>query len=66
MIFLKKIFTKFYACLLLRTDEIVNFHEYVNRINLFSQHFIGFYKPIKELCFANSSSVSTSFNSELP
>jgi hypothetical protein len=37
-----------------------------NRITLFAQYFSGFYKPIKELYFANNSSVSTSFNSELP
>ena len=59
-------FTKFFACLLLRTDEVVNFPEYVNRITLFAQYFSGFYKPIKELYFANNSSVSTSFNSEIP
>ena len=37
-----------------------------NRITLFAQYFSGFYKPIKELYFANNSSVSTSFNSEIP
>jgi hypothetical protein len=58
-------FTKFFACLLLRTDEVVNFPEYVNRITLFAQYFSGFYKPIKELYFANNSA-STSYNSELP
>ena len=37
-----------------------------NRITLFAQYFSGFYKPIKELYFANNSSISTSFNSEIP
>jgi hypothetical protein len=50
----------------IRTDEDVNFPEYVNRITLFAQYFSGFYKPIKELYFANNSSISTSFNSEIP
>ena len=58
-------FTKFFACLLLRTEEVVNFPEYVNRITLFAQYFSGFYKPLKKLYFDNSpNSISSSFNSE--
>ena len=57
-------FTKFFACLLLRTEEVINFPDYVNRITLFAQYFSGFYKPIKKLYFENSS-VSVSFNSEM-
>ena len=56
-------FTKFFACLLLRTDEVVNFTEYVNRITIFAQYFSGFYKPIKKLYFENSSIIS-SINAE--
>ena len=56
-------FTKFFACLLLRTDEVVNFPEYVNRITIFAQYFSGFYKPIKKLYFENSSIIS-SINAE--
>ena len=55
-------FTKFFACLLLRTDEVVNFPEYVNRITIFAQYFSGFYKPIKKLYFENP--ISSSFNSD--
>ena len=59
-------FTKFFACLLLRTEEVVNFPEYVNRITLFAQYFSGFYKPLKKLYFDNSpNSISSSFNSEM-
>ena len=58
-------FTKFFACLLLRTEEVINYPDYVNRITLFAQYFSGFYKPIKKLYFENSSDlVSSSFNSE--
>ena len=58
-------FTKFFACLLLKTEEVINFPDYVNRITLFAKYFSGFYKPIKKLYFENSSvSVSSSFNSE--
>jgi len=58
-------FTKFFACLLLRTDDVVNFPEYVNRITIFAQYFSGFYKPIKKLYFENSPNpISSSFNSE--
>ena len=57
-------FTKFFACLLLRTDEVVNFPEYVNRITIFAQYFSGFYKPIKKLYFENSNSITSSLNSE--
>ena len=57
-------FTKFFACLLLRTEEVINFPDYVNRITLFAQYFSGFYKPIKKLYFDNTA-VSDSFNSEM-
>ena len=58
-------FTKFFACLLLRTEEVVNFPEYINIITLFAQYFSGFYKPLKKLYFDNSpNSISSSFNSE--
>ena len=57
-------FTKFFACLLLRMDEVVNFPEYVNRITIFAQYFSGFYKPIKKLYFENFNSITSSLNSE--
>ena len=57
-------FTKFFACLLLRTHEVLNFPEYVNRITIFAQYFSGFYKPIKKLCFESSNSITSSLNSE--
>ena len=58
-------FTKFFACLLLRSEEVVNFPDYVNRITLFAQYFSGFYKPLKKLYFDSSpNSISSSFNSE--
>ena len=47
-------FTKFFACLLLRTEEVINFPDYVNRITLFAQYFSGFYKPLKKLYFEDS------------
>ena len=59
-------FTKFFACLLLGTDEVVNYPEYVNRITVFAKYFSSFYKPLKKIYFENSSqSVSASFNSEI-
>jgi hypothetical protein len=58
-------FTKFFACLLLRTEEVVNYPEYVNRITIFAQYFSGFYKPIKKLYFENNNSISSSINSEI-
>ena len=58
-------FTKFFACLLLRTDEVVNYPEYINRIIIFAQYFSGFYKPIKKLYYDNSPSpIPSSFKSE--
>ncbi len=57
-------FTKFFACLLLRTDDVINYPEYVNRITIFAQYFGGFYKPIKKLYFDNSPSIFSSFNEE--
>ena len=55
-------FTKFFACLLLRTDEVVNFPEYVNRITIFAQYFSGFYKPIKKLYFEDTGNESPANN----
>ena len=57
-------FTKFFACLLLRTDDVVNYPEYVNRITIFAQYFGCFYKPIKKLYFDNPPSIFSSFNDE--
>ena len=59
-------FTKFFACLLLRTEEVINFPDYVNRITLFAKYFSGFFKPIKKLYFENLSvsEDSSLFNSE--
>lgn len=42
-------FTKFFATLLLRTDEVYNYPEYVNRMTLFSTYLGGFFNPIKQL-----------------
>ena len=64
-------FTKFFARLLLRTDEVLNFPEYVNRITIFAQYFSGFYKPIKKLYFESSpnpitSSINGAMNNNYP
>ena len=58
-------FTKYFARLLLRADEVVNFPEYVNRIIIFAQYFSGFYRPIKKLYFEDSSNpIPSSINAE--
>jgi hypothetical protein len=59
-------FTNFFACLLLRTDKVINYPEYVNRITIFAQYFSMFYSPIKKMYLdANSSpSISSSLNSD--
>ena len=59
-------FTKFFAGILLRTDYVINFPDYVNRITVFAQYFNIFYHPIKKLYYNNSnpSSISSSLNSE--
>ena len=59
-------FTHFFASLLLRTDTVINYPEYVNRITIFAQYFNMFYNPIKKLyADANSSpSISSSLNTE--
>ena len=59
-------FTNFFACLLLRTDKVINYPEYVNRITIFAQYFSMFYNPIKKMYLdANSSpSITSSLNSE--
>ena len=64
-------FTKFFARLLLRTDEVLNFPEYINRITIFAQYFSGFYKPIKKLYFESSpnpiiSSINGDMNNNYP
>ena len=59
-------FTKFFAGLLLRNDNVINYPEYVNRITIFAQYFSMFYSPIKKLYFYsnNAASISSSLNSE--
>ena len=59
-------FTNFFASLLLRTDKVINYPEYVNRITIFAQYFNILYNPIKKLYVdANSSpSFSSSLNTE--
>ena len=59
-------FTKFFAGLLLRNDNVINYPEYVNRITIFAQYFSMFYSPIKKLYFDsnNAASISSSLNSE--
>ena len=59
-------FTSFFASLLLRSDKVINYPDYVNRITIFAQYFNIFYNPIKKLYFDmnNSPSVSSSLNSE--
>ena len=37
-------FTKFFAGLLLRNDNVINYPDYVNRITIFAQYFSMFYK----------------------
>ncbi len=51
-------FTKFFACILLRTDEVINYPEYVNRITIFAKYFSGFYKPIKKLSYEDKGNES--------
>ena len=55
-------FTKFFACILLRTDEVINYPEYVNRITIFAKYFSGFYKPIKKLYFEDTGNESPANN----
>ena len=57
-------FTSFFASLLLRTDKVINYPDYVNRITIFAQYFNIFYNPIKKLYFDinNSPSVTSSLN----
>ena len=59
-------FTKFFAGLLLRNDNVINYPDYVNRITIFAQYFSMFYNPIKKLYFYNfnTPSISSSLNSE--
>ena len=59
-------FTKFFAGLLLRSDNVINYPDYVNRITIFAQYFSMFYNPIKKLYFYNNNtpSISSSLNSE--
>ena len=59
-------FTKFFAGLLLRNDNVINYPDYVNRITIFAQYFSMFYNPIKKLYFYNNNtpSISSSLNSE--
>ena len=59
-------FTKFFAGLLLRNDNVINYPEYVNRITIFAQYFSMFYSPLKKLYFYNNNtpSISSSLNSE--
>ena len=59
-------FTKFFGCLLLRTEEVVNYPDYVNRITIFAQYFSGFYKPIKKLYLDSTPvPIATSYHSEI-
>ena len=44
-------FTKFFASLLLRTDNVINYPDYVNRITIFAQYFNMLYNPIKKIYF---------------
>ena len=58
-------FTLFFASLLLRTDTVINYPEYVNRITIFAQYFNMFYNPIKKLYVnANNSPSISSLNTE--
>ena len=59
-------FTKFFAGLLLRNENVINYPDYVNRITIFAQYFSMFYNPIKKLYFYNNNtaSISSSLNSE--
>ena len=56
-------FTKFFAGILLRTDYVINFPDYVNRITVFAQYFNIFYHPIKKLYFDNNSNPSSNSSS---
>ena len=42
-------FTKFFASLLLRLDNVPNFPDYVNKISVYGVIFSGFFSPIKAL-----------------
>ena len=58
-------FTKFFASLLLRTDNVINYPDYVNRITIFARYFNMLYNPIKKLYIELNSTLSTSpLNSE--
>ena len=59
-------FTLFFASLLLRTDTVINYPEYVNRITIFAQYFNMFYNPIKKLYVDanNTPSISSSLNTD--
>ena len=59
-------FTRFFASLLLRSDNVINYPDYVNRITIFAQYFNMFYNPIKKLYLDinNTPSISSSLNSE--
>ena len=59
-------FTLFFSSLLLRTDTVINYPEYVNRITIFAQYFNMFYNPIKKLYVDanNTPSISSSLNTD--
>ena len=58
-------FTKFFASLLLRTDNVINYPDYVNRITIFARYFNMLYNPIKKLYIELNSTLTTSpLNSE--
>ena len=58
-------FTKFFASLLLRTDNVINYPDYVNRITIFARYFNMLYNPIKKLYIELNSTLATSpLNSE--
>lgn len=59
-------FTKFFSGLLLRTNNVANYPDYVNRITIFADYFNIFYNPIKKLYFETNNAPfnSSSLNSE--
>ena len=59
-------FTKFFSGLLLRTNYVANYPDYVNRITIFADYFNIFYNPIKKLYFETNNAPfnSSSLNSE--
>ena len=56
-------FSKFFAGILLRTDYVINYPDYVNRITVFAKYFSMFAHPIKKLLSGENQDNSSTDNS---